>query len=198
MKNKLFAVMIAIAIICAGRANAQYYGYDRGFEGVDFSASFAAGAAFVNEFTSPVASVRLGAESNRFLGEMEFSYLSVNAVEAAYDEGIEKNTLSTVTFGVNVGVKFLQGRSGYMALVMGGGYSMQEEWMFDDYHFHHYGYHGNRYHGRGYFGVGLNGTVRISSRFGIFAEARYQSIPVDGIGRNKWGGILQGGIKFYF
>ncbi len=197
MKAKIFVVMIAIAIIYAGRANAQYYSYGRGLENVEFSASLAAGATVVNDFISPVASVRLGAELNRFLGEMEFSYLSINAVDEKCGERFEKNRLSTVTFGVNFGVKFLRGRAGYLALMMHGGYSMQEEWMYDDYHCYH-GPRCDRYYGRGYFGLGLNGTIRIAPRFGVFAEARYQSIPVDGGGRCKWGGVLQGGLRFYF
>ena len=197
MKRKIFAVMIAIAVICTGRVSAQYYNYGQGLESVDFSASFAAGAALVNDFTSPVASVRLGAELNRFLGEMEFSYLSVNAVDLNCGGNFEKTSLSTVTFGINLGAKFLSGRAGYLALMIHGGYSMQEEWLLGDYHCY-YGARKDRYCGKGYFGLGLNGTLRLSSRFGLFAEARYQSIPVDGGGHNKWGGIFQGGIRVYF
>lgn len=197
MKARIFAVMIAIAIICTGKANAQYYNYGSGLEDVDLSVSLAAGATLVNDFTSPVADVRLGAELNRFLGEMEFSYISINAVNGQCGENIEKNTLSTVTFGVNLGVKFLHGRAGYVALMMHGGYSMQEEWLFNEYHCHH-GPRGHHYRGKGYFGLGLNGTVRIAPRFGLFAEARYQSMPVNGGGHSKWGGIFQGGIRFYF
>ncbi len=196
MKAKIFAVIIAVVMICAGNASAQYY-YGRGLEDVDFSVSLSGGAAFVNDFTSPVASVRLGADFNRIIGELEFSYLSVNAVDESCYGGIEKTSLSTVTFGINLGVKFLKGRAGYLAAAIHTGYAMQEEWLLDDYHCC-YGPRHDRYHGKGYFGVGLNGTVRLAPRFGLFGEARYQSIPIDGAGRNKWGGVLQGGVRFYF
>ncbi len=196
MKLKIFAAIIAIAITCAEKVSAQYFNYGGGFEDVEFSVSFAGGATLVNEFTSPVASVRLGAEFNRFLGEIEFSYLSINAVKAFEEWESQKERLSTVTFGVNLGVKFLQGYSGYMALMLHTGYSMQEEWCCGDYY--HYGPMRDRYYGKGYFGLGVNGTLRVSPRFGVFGEARYQSLPVDGCGEVKWGGIFQGGVRFYF
>lgn len=44
----------------------------------------------------------------------------------------------------------------------------------------------------------LNGSVNLSSRIALFGEARYQSIPIDGRGEIKWGGVFTGGIKFYF
>ncbi len=196
MKFKFFAVIIAIAVICTGKANAQYFDCGSGFDDVEFTASFAGGATLVNEFTSPVASVRLGAEFNRFIGEAEVSYLSINAVGFYDDVDVRKEKLSTVTFGVNLGVKFLQGYSGYMALMLHTGYSMQEEWCCGDYY--HYGPRHDRYYGKGYFGVGVNGTLRIASRFGILGEARYQTLPVNGCGEVKWGGIFQGGVRFYF
>ena len=194
MKSKFFAVIIAIAVFCAGQVNAQRYSYDGAFDGVDFSVSLAGGATFVNSGASPVGSVRLGADISRFIGELEFSYFSV---DAECDENLEKSTLSTVTVGANIGVKFLQGRSGYLALMLSGGYSMQEEWRYCDYYCY-YGPRHDRYCGKGYFGVGLNGTLRLSSHFGVFGEARYQSIPIEGAGRTKWGGVFQGGVRFYF
>lgn len=197
MKKKIFAVIIAIAVFCAGHVNAQYYNPNGGFEEIDFSVSLAGGVSLVNDATSPVASVRLGADIHRFLGELEFSYLSVDAVNRRCEDNFQESSLSTVTFGVNLGVKFLQGHSGYLALMLSGGYSMQEEWRYCDYYCY-YGPRHDRYHGKGYFGVGLNGTARLSSHFGLFGEARYQSIPIEGAGRTKWGAVFQGGVRFYF
>lgn len=197
MKTRIFAVIFAIAMICVGNANAQYYNYGRGLDNVDFSVSLSGGAMFINEFTSPVASVRLGADFSRFIGELEFSYLSINAVDESCYGGVEKASLSTVVFGVNLGVKLLRGRAGYLAAAIHTGYAMQEEWLLDDCH-SCYGPRHDRYNGAGYFGVGLNGTVRIASRFGLFGDVRFQSIPYDGTGESKWGGVLQGGVRFYF
>ncbi len=45
---------------------------------------------------------------------------------------------------------------------------------------------------------GVNASVNLSRRISLFGEARYQSIPIDGMGEIKWGGVFTGGIKFYF
>lgn len=189
MKMKIFAVIFAIAMICAGRANAQYSYYGGGSEEVDFSVSFSGGAVLFNDFTSPAASVRFGVDYSRFIGELEFSYLSINAAAENCYGGYDKNSLSTVTFGVNMGVKFLGGSSGYIVASIHTGYAIQEEWLFDNYYCCYESHHG-RFRGKGYFGVGLSGAIKITSRFGLFGEARYQSLPIDGAGRNKWGSVF--------
>ena len=203
MKKKLFTVMATIVVICAvcvNNVNAQCFRYyDRGAglfgDGVDFYAGFGAGAALVNDMASPAFSVRVGAEAGLFIGEIEGSYLSVNSL---YDDGFsaETNTLSTMTLGLNLGVKFLSSSYGHLALMVHTGFALQEEWFHGDYPYDYH--HGHAYHGRYYFGVGLNGSVNLSSRIALFGEARYQSIPIDGRGEIKWGGVFTGGIKFYF
>lgn len=164
--------------------------------------SFGAGATFVQDMSSPAFSVRIGAEGDLFIGELEGSYLSINSLYEDHGKPAETNALTTMTIGINVGIKFLQGKAGYLAVTMHTGYALQEEWWHGDYGYYgDYGYHGHhssRYHGKYYLGAGVSGTVDISPRVGLFAEARYQSIPVDGCGKSKWGGVVQGGIRFYF
>ncbi len=202
MRKKTFAVMAAIVVICTafvGNASAQcFYRYDYGYgggglfgEGANFYAGFGAGAALVNDMASPTYSVRLGVEAGLFVAELEGSYLSINSV---YDDGFETetNTLSTMTVGVNVGLNLLASSVGRLSLMLHTGYALQEEW----YHGYH-DYYG-RYYGKFYIGAGLNGSVNLTNRFALFAEARYQSIPIDGCGKTKWGGVLSGGLRIYF
>lgn len=192
--------MVTIVAICVvNSVSAQCRRDYNSFLGDNVAAyvSFGAGATLVQDMSSPAFSVRVGAEGDLFIGELEGSYLSVNSLYKQ-DYSVETNALTTMTLGVNVGVKFLQCRAGYLAATMHTGYSLQEEWWhgcYDDYG--HHG-HGDRYHGKYYFGVGVSGVVDIASRVGLFAEARYQSIPVDGCGKSKWGGVIQGGVRFYF
>lgn len=203
MKKNFFAVMAAIVVICSvfvGNASAQcFYRYDYGYgggglfgEGANFYAGFGAGTALVNDLASPTFSVRLGVEAGLFVAELEGSYLSINSV---YDDGFEPetNTLSTMTVGVNVGLNFLASSVGSLSLMLHTGYALQEEW----YH-GYYDYYGHAYYGRYYIGVGLNGSVNLTNRLALFAEARYQSIPIDGCGETKWGGVLSGGLRIYF
>lgn len=201
MKKKFFAVMAAIAVICSvsiQSARAQYFcRYDDGLfgDGVNFYAGFGAGAGLVNDLASPTFNVRVGMEAGLFVGELEGSYLSINSV---WDDGYgatETNTLSTVTLGVNFGVNLLASEIGRLSLMAHTGYALQEEWFHGG---HYYDHHGHAYYGRYYFGVGLSGSVNLSSRFALFGEARYQSIPIDGVGETKWGGIFTGGIRIYF
>ena len=202
MKKRFFAVMAAIVVICTafvGNASAQcFYRYDYGYgggglfgDGANFYAGFGAGAALVNDMASPTYSVRLGVEAGLFVAELEGSYLSINSV---YDDGFETetNTLSTMTVGVNVGLNLLASSVGRLSLMLHTGYALQEEW----YHGYH-DYYG-RYYGKFYIGAGLNGSVNLTNRFALFAEARYQSIPIDGCGKTKWGGVLSGGLRIYF
>lgn len=203
MKKRFFAVMAAIVVICSvfSSASAQcFYRYDYGYgggglfgDGANFYAGFGAGAALVNDMASPTYSVRLGVEAGLFVAELEGSYLSINSV---YDDGFEPetNTLSTMTVGVNVGLNILASSVGRLSLMLHTGYALQEEW----YHGGYYDYYGHAYYGRYYIGAGLNGSVNLTNRFALFAEARYQSIPIDGCGKTKWGGILSGGLRIYF
>lgn len=203
MKKNFFAVLATIVVICVANvqnASAQrFYDFDRGglfCNGVDFYVGFGAGAGLVNDMASPTFNVRVGADTGLFIGELEGSYLSMNSV---WDSGYgtaETNTLSTMTLGVNLGVKFLASELGHLALMVHTGYALQEEWFHGDYYYHDY--HGHAYHGRYYFGVGVNASVNLSRRISLFGEARYQSIPIDGMGEIKWGGVFTGGIKFYF
>ncbi len=203
MRTKIFTVIAAIAVICAvsvNSVNAQCRYYDRGSglfgDGVSFYAGFGAGAALVNNMSSPAFSVRIGADAGLFIGEIEGSYLSVNSLYDKDGYKAETNTLSTMTVGMNIGVKFLSSDYGHLALMLHTGYALQEEWYHGDYG---YDYHnGHAYHGKHYLGVGLNGSIDLSPRIALFGEARYQSIPIDGRGETKWGGVFQGGLKFYF
>ena len=202
MKKNVFAVMAAIVVICTAFSSASaqcFYRYDYGCgggglfgEGANFYAGFGAGAALVNDLASPTYSVRLGVEAGLFVAELEGSYLSINSV---YDDGFEPetNTLSTMTVGVNVGLNILASSVGRLSLMLHTGYGLQESW--------HHGYHdyyGHAYYGKYYIGAGLNGSVNLTNRFALFAEARYQSIPIDGCGKTKWGGVLSGGLRIYF
>lgn len=190
------AGVVAIAMICAVLgASAQCRGISCGE--MSLYAGFGGGATLIQDMSSPVFSVRLGMETNLVVAEIEGSYLSINSV---YDEwgNSETNTLSTMTVGANIGLKFLKGNMGYLAVMLNTGYALQEDWYHHDpYWDYDYG-HGHRYHGKYYIGAGLKGTVYISNKISLFGEARYQSIPVDGCGETKWGGVFQGGIAFHF
>ena len=177
------ACMVAIAMICtAVSASAQDA----------FYTSFGGGVSLVKDKVSPVYSVRLGMDVDLVFAEVEGNYLSMKQNET--------NTLSTMTMGANVGLKFLSGYNGYMAVMLCAGGVLQE----DRYHGYcynpcwGYGYGPHRYHGRGYVGAGLRGNVYIGDRASFFGEARYQSIPIEGGGKNKWGGVCQAGVAFYF
>jgi len=210
MKKLFFAVMMAIAFICVGvqNVNAQdYYPY----RDYTFNVSVGGGVSLVDEAVSPTFGVRLGFESCIVLVEGEFSYLSIdnnNNGRPNWDKD-ERETLSTMTAGVNIGAKLVQGNYGYLAAMLYTGYAIQEDrfrgrdYCWDcDYYYGGYDYccdYGSRrdYHGKMYFGLGLQGSVDFS-RFGIFAEARFQNIPVKGMGEDKWGLVANAGFKFYF
>lgn len=212
MKKSIFLQIAAtIVSLCAAvNANAQCRrDYDCFLgDNVATHVSFGAGATFVQDMSSPAFSVRVGMEGRLFIGELEGSYLSVNSLYEPDGRPAETNALTTMTIGVNVGIKFFQRAKGYLAVTMHTGYSLQEDWWhgdccYYDYcdYYDGYGYYshpGDRYHGKYYFGVGVNGTVDISRLISLFVEARYQSIPVDGCGKSTWGGVAQGGIRFYF
>jgi hypothetical protein len=180
--SKLVGI-IAIAMTCTAiSASAQGA----------FYTSFGGGVSLVKDNVSPVYSVRLGMDVDLVFAEVEGSYLSMKQNET--------NTLSTMTMGANVGLKFLSGYYGYLAVMLNTGYALQEDrhhgYCYDPCWGYDYGRH--RYHGKYYIGAGVKGNVFLSDRISLFGEARYQSIPIDGGGRNKWGGIFQGGISFYF
>ena len=180
------AVIVTVVMICAVvGANAQSALY----------AGFGGGVSLVKDMASPVFSVRLGMDEGFVLAEVEGSYLSIKSENKHGDD-----MLSTMTVGVNVGLKFLSGYHGYMAVMLNTGYALQEGLdygdCYDPYRGHGYGHH--RYCGKYYIGAGVKGNVFICDRISLFGEARYQSIPIDGGGRNKWGAIFQGGINFYF
>ena len=178
------AVVVAIAMICTvQRISAQDALYT----------SFGGGVSLVKkDMVSPVASIRLGMETGYVFTEVEGCYLSMKHGE--------NNTLSTMTAGVNVGMKFLAGYYGYLAVMLNTGYALQED-MYHGYCYDPcwgYGYGHHRYHGKYYIGAGVRGNVFLGDRISLFGEGRYQSIPIEGGGRNKWGGVIQGGISFYF
>ena len=178
------AVIIAIAMTCAVESVKA--------QDMSLYTTFGGGVSLVKDMTSPVGSIRLGMDTGYVFAEVEGSYLSMK-------QG-ENNTLSTMTAGVNVGMKFLAGYYGYLAVMLNTGYALQED-MYHGYCYDPcwgYGYGCHRYHGKYYIGAGVRGNVFLGDRISLFGEARYQSIPIDGGGRNKWGGIFQGGISFYF
>lgn len=203
MKKKLFTVMATIVVICAvcvNNVNAQCFRYyDRGAglfgDGVDFYAGFGAGAALVNDMASPAFSVRVGAEAGLFIGEIEGSYLSVNSL---YDDGFsaETNTLSTMTLGLNLGVKFLSSSYGHLALMVHTGYALQEEWFHGDYPYDYH--HGHAYHGRYYLGVGLNGSVNLSSRIALFGEAVISQFRLTDVAKSSGAASLPEELSFIF
>lgn len=178
------AVIIAIAMTCAVESVKA--------QDMSLYTSFGGGVSLVKDMTSPVFSLRLGMDAGYVFSEVEGSYLSMKQYE--------NNTLSTMTAGVNVGMKFVSGYHGYLAVMLNTGYALQED-MYHGYCYDPcwgYGCGRHRYHGKYYIGAGVRGNVYISDSISLFGEARYQSIPIDGGGRNKWGGIFQGGISFYF
>lgn len=178
------AVIIAIAMTCAVESVKA--------QDMSLYTSFGGGVSLIENCTSPVFSLRLGMDAGYVFSEVEGSYLSMKQDE--------NNTLSTMTAGVNVGMKFLAGYYGYLAVMLNTGYALQED-MYHGYCYDPcwgYGYGRHRYHGKCYIGAGVRGNVFLGERISLFGEARYQSIPIDGGGRNKWGGIFQGGISFYF
>ena len=88
--SKLVGI-IAIAMTCTAiSASAQDA----------FYTSFGGGVSLVKDNVSPVYSVRLGMDVDLVFAEVEGSYLSMKR---------ETNTLSTMTMGANVGLKFLSG-----------------------------------------------------------------------------------------
>ena len=184
MANRFkIAVIVAIAMTCTiVSANAQSALYT----------SFGGGVSLIKDKCSPVYSIRLGMDVDLVFAEIEGSYLSMKQNEA--------NTMSTMTLGANMGLKFLSGYYGYMAIKLNTGYALQEDryhgYCYDPCWGHGYGRH--RYHGKYYIGAGVKGNVFLGDRISLFGEARYQSIPIEGAGRNKWGAIVQAGISFYF
>ena len=180
-RNLKLAVVIAIAVICAAtevKAQSLY-------------TSFGGGVSVIKENVSPVFSIRAGWDESLIFTEVEGAYLSMKSGE---------NKFSTMTVGVNAGLKFVSGYYGYMAVMLCTGYALQE----DRYHGYcydpcwGYGYGPHRYHGRAYIGAGVRGNLFLGDRVSLFGEARYQSIPIEGAGRNKWGGVMQTGVAFYF
>ena len=196
------ATIVVICTVFVGNVSAQrFYRYDYDCccndgglfgEGLDFYVGFGAGAALVHDMTSPAFNVRLGMDASLFIAEIEGSYLSVNSL---YDDGVssETNTLSTMTVGANLLLKFLNSSYGHLALMLHTGYALQEGW----YHDCCYDYYAT-YLGRYYIGAGINAALNLTPNISLFGEARYQSIPVDGQGENSWGGVFSGGIKIYF
>ena len=177
------AVIVAIAMICAAtevKAQSLY-------------TSFSGGVSVVKKSVSPVFSIRLGFDEGLVFSEIEGTYVSMKSEK--------ENTLQTITSGANVGLKFLSGYSGYMAVMLCAGYALQEDryhgYCYDPCWGYGYGY-GHRYHGKAYIGAGVRGNVYLGDRVSLFGEARYQSIPIEGAGRNKWGGVMQAGVSFYF
>ncbi len=196
MRSYVFAIlaMFVAGVVCSERAVAQ----DR-YDGVYLS--FGSGVSIVKGQTSPIASLRVGAEYSFILGEAEVSYLSMKQ-----SNGLDHKDLSTMTVGVNLGMKFIQGDRGYLAAIVSTGYSLQEDWhrgydcCFYDYCCYNYGCDGRfyRHHEKPYFGFGLSGAVDITSRFGLYVDARYQTMPFGGRGKNCWGWLINGGMRFYF
>ena len=196
MRRYVFLVltMVIVGIGYSERACAQER-YDGAY------LSLGAGATIVEGQASPSAGLRVGVEFGYLFGEADVSYYSMKQ-----SNGLDHKNLSTMTAGVNFGLKFIQGDLGYLAVILCTGYALQEDWhrgydcCFYDYCCYNYGCSGRfyRHHEKPYFGVGLSGVVDVSERFGFFAEARYQSLPFGGRGDNKWGIVATGGVRFYF
>ena len=213
MKKLLGAVLVAIAINCVGVQNVSAIGFypDRDYA---YNVSVGGGVSWVDGGCSPTFGLRAGMESSILLLEGEFSFLSI--------EDNNRSNLSTMTVGANIGAKLVQGRNGYLAAMLYTGYAVQEDKFrgrdcgyyggYDYYCYDCYGYYDygcgygcydyycqprRDYHGKMYFGFGLQGTIDFS-RFGIFAEARFQNLPVKGLGEDKWGLVASTGFRFYF
>lgn len=213
MKKLLCAVLVAIAVNCVGVQKACAYDFYP-YRDYTFNISVGGGASLVDGGCSPTFGLRGGLEGSILLIEGEFSFLSI--------EDNKRSNLSTMTAGANIGAKLVQGRYGYLAAMLYTGYAIQEDRFrgrdcgyygcYDDYCYDCYGYYDygcgydcydyycqprRDYHGKMYFGIGLQGTVDFS-RFGIFAEARFQNLPVKGLGEDKWGLVASAGFRFYF
>ena len=209
MKKLLGAVLVAIAINCVGVQNVSAIGFypDRDYA---YNVSVGGGVSWVDGGCSPTFGLRAGMESSILLLEGEFSFLSI--------EDNKRSNLSTMTVGANIGAKLVQGRNGYLAAMLYTGYAVQEDkfrgrdcgyyggydyYCYDCYGYYDYGCYDyycqprRDYHGKMYFGFGLQGTIDFS-RFGIFAEARFQNLPVKGLGEDKWGLVASTGFRFYF
>ena len=204
--RRLFCLAVMFIIIGTGvEANAQY-------RVESYYLSVSGGAISANKQCSPTVGVRFGVESMWLVSELEVDYLSV---KSGGDK--DSRSFSTMTAGVNLGYKFVQGRIGYLAATASVGYALQEDWhrgkscdYYDyycygccDYGYDYgYGSHGcgynKKHHDKAYFGVGLSGVLDITSRIALFAECRFQNIPVNGKGDTSWGFNTQGGVRFYF
>lgn len=158
----------------------------------EYYVGFGGGASYANKKAAPVASVRVGIDTDWLIAEVEASYLSVST--NGY-QNCDKDRASEILFGGNFGVKFVNSYKGYLALALNTGYALQEE-MLEYYHdcYHNYD---RPYRGKMYVGASLKGNVYLSDNISLWGEARYQSLPLKKKGL-EWAPILQAGIAFYF
>ena len=191
MRKLLLAVIVAIVANCVcERVEARdFYPY----RNVSYSASLGGGISLVENNVKPVAGLRFGVEFSYILAEIEFSYLAIDGKLANADE---KN-ISTMTAGLAVGAKFVQGYRGYLAGMIYTGSSLQGS-LYDYGGYCDYYRKPRRSCGKPYLGLGLQGVVDFNDRIGCFIEARYQTVPVKGFGDDKWGLVTCVGLRCMF
>lgn len=190
------AVAVTIVTLCAVIMNARLYAQEN-----LFYVGVGGGLTVTEKVNPPAFTLKFGVDVSRFIVELEASAVSLRTeYEDVFNDQHSKSKRSTeVNLGTNLGVKFVDGNRGYLALMLNTGYSLQDYYYSDIYYnpYYDYGYTWRqRYLGRFYIGSGVKGSVNISDTFSLFAEARYQTIPV---GKTAvWGGVFQAGMAVHF